>query len=222
VFLWAAIPGAVCIGLALALREPQAPTPVGGAAWHPARIPPALRRYLGVVALFTLGNSSNMFLLLRARELGVAPALVPLLWAAVSAVAALFSAPLSSLSDRWGRRRLLFAGYVAYGLVYLGMALASGRLWLLLGLFAFYGLFLAATEGVEKALVADLAEPGGAGSAFGWFNLTSGAMLLPASLVCGWIYQRWSAPAAFGFSALCAFAAALLLPWSVRFRQARG
>ncbi|MFO1401237.1 MAG: MFS transporter [Steroidobacteraceae bacterium] len=220
VFLWSAIPGAVCIALGLALREAPTTAPAASLAWHPARIPPALRRYLAVVALFTLGNSSNMFLLLRARELGVAPALVPLLWAAVSAVAALFSAPLSSLSDRWGRRRLLFAGYVAYGLVYLGMALAGGRLWLLLALFACYGLFLAATEGVEKALVADLAEPGGAGSAFGWFNLASGAMLLPASLACGWIYQRWSAPAAFGFSAACAFAAALLLPWSVRRRDA--
>lgn len=216
VFLWAAVPGAVCIALALALREPPAAAPAGNGAWHPAHIPPSLRRYLGVVALFTLGNSSNMFLLLRARELGVAQPMVPLLWAAVSAVAALCSAPLSSLSDHWGRRRLLFAGYGAYGLVYLGMALAGGRLWLLLVLFACYGLFLAATEGVEKALVADLAEPGGAGSAFGWFNLTSGAMLLPASLACGWLYQRWSAPAAFGFSALCAFAAALLLPWSVR------
>jgi MFS family permease len=222
VFLWAAVPGAVCIALALALRESPAPAPAGNGAWHPSHIPPALRRYLGVVALFTLGNSSNMFLLLRARELGVAPALVPLLWAAVSAVAALFSAPLSSLSDRWGRRRLLFAGYGAYGLVYLGMALASGRLWLLLVLFACYGLFLAATEGVEKALVADLADPGGAGSAFGWFNLTSGAMLLPASALCGWIYQRWSAPAAFGFAAACAFAAAALLPWSVRRTGAGG
>ena len=95
------------------------------------------------------------------------------------------------------------------------------ELWWLLALFAFYGLFLAATEGVEKALVADLAEPGGAGGAFGWFNLVGGAMLLPASLACGAIYQRWSAPAAFGFSAACAFAAALLLPWSVRTRRAR-
>jgi MFS family permease len=198
------------------LREPPAAPAAANSAWHPARLPSSLRRYLGVMALFTLGNSSNMFLLLRARELGVAPALVPLLWAAVSAVAALFSAPLSSLSDRWGRRRLLFVGYLAYGGVYLGMALMRGQLSLLLALFACYGLFLAATEGVEKALVADLAEPGAQGSAFGWFNLTSGAMLLPASLLCGWIYQRWSAAAAFGFSAACAIAAALLLPWSVR------
>jgi MFS family permease len=218
VFLWAAVPGAVCVALALALREPPtaAARPSGSGTWHPARIPVPLRRYLCVVALFTLGNSSNMFLLLRARELGVAPAMVPVLWAAVSAVAALFSAPLASLSDRWGRRRLLIAGYAAYGAVYLAMALMRADLILLLALFALYGLFMAATEGVEKALVADLAEPGAQGTAFGWFNLVAGAMLLPASVLFGWIYQRWSPQAAFGFSAACAFAASLLLPWSVR------
>ena len=212
-FLWAGVPGVACMLLALGLREPPATIqPASGGAWRPTRIPLPLRRYLLVVALFTLGNSSNMFLLLRARELGVPQAAVPLLWAAVSAVAALGSAPLSALSDRWGRRGLLLTGYLAYAAVYLAMALLrAGGAWLP-GLFAFYGLFLAATEGVEKALVADLAEPGGQGTAFGWFNLTTGVALLPASLVFGWIYQGVSATAAFLFSAACALAAAALLP----------
>jgi MFS family permease len=219
VFLWAALPGAVCVGLALALREAAPAALPANRAWHPARIPAPMRRYLGVVALFTLGNSSNMFLLLRARELGMPPAMIPLLWAAVSAVAAVFSAPLASLSDRWGRLHLLVIGYAAYGAVYLAMALVRGDAYLLLALFALYGLFMAATEGVEKALVADLAESGAQGTAFGWFNLTSGVMLLPASLLFGYVYQRWSASLAFGCSAACAFAAAVLLPWSVRRRR---
>lgn len=212
VFLWSIVPAVLCLLLALAIREPAtafvAPQRIN---WRLAGMPPSFKRYLLVVALFTLGNSSNMFLLLRAHELGVNEALVPLLWAAVSVVAMLFSAPLAALSDRVGRRRLLVSGYLTYGLVYLGLGLIGHDGLLLFMLLACYGLFLAATEGVEKALVADLAPPERRGTAFGWFNLTAGIMLLPASIVFGWLWQLWAAPVAFAFSAVCALAAALLM-----------
>lgn len=213
VFLWSALPAVLCLALAAGLREPAgaAPRESRKIDWHLARLPGRLRRYLAVVALFTLGNSSNMFLLLRARELGVPEAQVPLLWAAVSAVAMLASTPLSGLSDRVGRVRLLVAGYLAYGLFYLGLGLIGGDGPLLYLLFAGYGLFMAATEGVEKALVADLAPAGRQGTAFGWFNLTAGVCLLPASLAFGALYQGVAPWAAFAFSAACALAAALLL-----------
>lgn len=213
VFLWSALPAVLCLALAAGLREPAgaAPRESRKIDWHLARLPGRLRRYLAVVALFTLGNSSNMFLLLRARELGVPEAQVPLLWAAVSAVAMLASTPLSGLSDRVGRVRLLVAGYLAYGLFYLGLGLIGGDGPLLYLLFAGYGLFMAATEGVEKALVADLAPAGRQGTAFGWFNLTAGVCLLPASLAFGALYQGVAPWAAFTFSAACALAAALLL-----------
>ena len=216
VFLWSVVPGVICLALALALKEPveaapkpRAPLPAfdGGLA----NMPPAFKRYLVVVALFTLGNSSNMFLLLRARELGVAESQVPLLWAAVSLIAMLFSTPLSALSDRVGRVRLLVAGYLAYGLFYVGLGLMQQQGVWLYALFAFYGLFMAATEGVEKAMVADLAPAERKGSAFGWFNLTAGIMLLPASVVFGWLYQAWSPWHAFAFSGACALVAAVLL-----------
>lgn len=217
IFLWSVLPALVCLGLALALKEPvshrsQAPAPFD---WRLGDMPPVFKRYLLVVALFTLGNSSNMFLLLRARELGVPEAQVPLLWAAVSAVAMLFSTPLSALSDRLGRLRLLLLGYGAYGLFYLGLGLiATDGPWLF-ALFAFYGLFMAATEGVEKALVADLAPAARRGTAFGWFNLVTGALLLPASVVFGGLYQGFSPLVAFAFSGACALLAAVLLAtWS--------
>lgn len=213
VFLWSALPAALCLALAAGLREPAGAVSRESRKidWHLARLPGRLRRYLAVVALFTLGNSSNMFLLLRARELGVPEAQVPLLWAAVSAVAMLASTPLSGLSDRVGRVRLLVAGYLAYGLFYLGLGLIGGDGPLLYLLFAGYGLFMAATEGVEKALVADLAPAGRQGTAFGWFNLTAGVCLLPASLAFGALYQGVAPWVAFTFSAACALAAALLL-----------
>lgn len=217
VFAWAIVPGLACVALTLALRD--APPPAQAPprfSWRLAGLPQPLRRYLVVVALFTLGNSSNMFLLLRARQLGVAEAHVPLLWAAVSAVAALCSVPAGSLSDRIGRVRLLLAGYVAYALFYVGMATWAQAGWTLYLLFGSYGLFMAATEGVERALLADLAPPELRGTAFGWLNLVMGAMLLPASLWFGWLWEGASATAAFGFSAGCALAAALLLVAWVR------
>ncbi|MHB1094374.1 MFS transporter [Thiobacillus sp.] len=219
VFLWSIVPGIVTVALAFAIKEPPAATHVTRKpfSWRLAGFPPAFRRYLVVLALFTLGNSSNMFLLLRAKELGLPDYQVPLLWALTSAVAMTFSTPLAALSDRLGRTRLILAGWVVYGLFYLGLGLNGFHTLLLWPLFAFYGLFLAATEGAEKALVADLAPQDRLGTAYGWFNLTAGVMLLPASLIFGLIYQQAGALAAFAFSATCALLAAILLPlWALR------
>ena len=213
IFLWSVVPAVLCLALALAIREPAVEAAAASKPfdWRLRDMPPLFKRYLAVVALFTLGNSSNMFLLLRARELGVAEATVPLLWAAVALVATLFSTPLSALSDRFGRMHLLVGGYVAYGLFYLALGSITHDGPLLFALFGFYGLFMAATEGVEKALVADLAPAERRGTAFGWFNLTAGVMLLPASLIFGWLWQGVSSWVAFGFSGVCALLAGVLL-----------
>ena len=212
VFLWALVPGVACLLLTSALRDAPPPAhPPLRFEWTLAGLPVPLRRYLVVIAIFTLGNSSNMFLFLRAQELGVAQSQVPLLWAAVSAVAALFSVPLAALSDRVGRVRLLVVGYLAYAVFYVGMAQFAAPGWRLYALFGLYGIFMAATEGVERALLADLTPPEKRGTAFGWLNLVMGATLLPASLLFGWLWESISVTLAFGFSAACAVAAALLL-----------
>lgn len=226
IFRIAILPAVACLGLCLALREaphPEALTVKPSFNWTLAGLPPAFKRYLFALGLFSLGNSSNMFLLLRARELGLPQAYVPLAWAAVSFIAMLFSTPLSAISDRFGRTRLILAGWLAYGLFYLGLGLLPpARPLALYGLFAFYGLFMAATEGAEKALVADLAPRFLVGTAFGWFHLVSGALLLPASLIFGWLYEQLGARCAFGFSAVCVLVAALLLRVWVRVPQAAG
>jgi MFS family permease len=215
IFFWAIIPGVVTLVLALALREPKRAIRTAARvpfSWNMPNLSPRFKCYLFVVGLFSLGNSSNMFLLLRAQELGVPQAQIPLLWAAVSALAALLLTPMSGLSDRWGRRRFIVAGWALYAVVYvlLGMApLGSASLFMT---FAAYGVFVAATEGVEKALVADLAPSGQTGTAFGWFNLITGVMLFPASFIFGELYEHAGAAIAFGFSASCALLAALLLP----------
>lgn len=212
VFLWAALGGVAAVVLALAVREPARETApvVVPFSWTLRGLPGPFRRYLVVLGLFTLGNSSNMFLLLRARELGFPEYQVPLLWALVALTAAVFSTPLSALSDRLGRPRLIVGGWLIYAGFYLLLGF-NGHPVLLWPLFGLYGLFMAATEGAEKALVADLAPRALLGTAYGWFNMIAGIMLLPASVLFGGLWQQAGAPVAFGFGAGCALAAALLL-----------
>lgn len=215
-FVISIVPAILCLGMSLLIREPRntlTTTPrKSDFSWNLQGLPTHFKFYLLAVVVFNLGNSSNMFLLLRARELGLPEAQVPLAWATISAIAMLFGTPLSALSDRFGRIRSIAAGWLAYGLFYLCLGfLSPGNSVLLFGLFAFYGLFLAATEGVEKALVADLAPSAMLGTAYGWFNLASGIVLLPASLLFGWFYETAGATVAFGFSAGCALLSTALL-----------
>ncbi|KGI77430.1 MFS transporter [Oleiagrimonas soli] len=218
VFLCAIVPAVVVLILTFRLKDPepdQVPV-MAGMRWNPASLPPALRRYLLALTLFTLGNSSNMFLLLRAQDLGTDTERVVLMWALFSGVAAVFSTPLSALSDRFGRVRVLGAAWCAYALAYLTLGLLPATGWTLWMSFAGYGLVMAALEGTEKALVADLVDSGRAGTAFGWYNLVAGLMLLPASIVFGALWQSISPLAAFAFGAVCSGSAALLLLTWVR------
>lgn len=218
VLLCASIPAAVVLWLTFAVPDPeqQRLKPPAPFTWSLREFPPAFRRYLVVLGLFMLGNSSNMFLLLRAKELGIGEASVPLLWALVSLVAAIGSTPLSALSDRIDRRKMIVAGWTIYAVLYLAFGLMPAQPWLLWPMFAAYGVFLAATEGVEKALVADMVAKERSGTAFGWYNLVVGTLLLPASASFGWLWATLSPLAAFAFGSACALSAAILLQFWVQ------
>ena len=180
---------------------------VGSGGARPAH---ALRRYLAVLGVFALGNSSDAFLLLRAQEMGVALAFIPILWTVHHLVKAGLSAFGGSLSDRVGRRRAIVLGWAIYAATYVGFARATGTVAAFL-LFAFYGLFHALTEGPEKALVADLTPAAERGRGFGLYHAVTGAMILPGNLLTGALWQHLGAPAAlFTGAALAALAAALL------------
>ena len=166
--------------------------------------------YLVVILLFTLGNSTDAFLLLRANQLGVPLALAPILWALLNFVKSATGTYGGGLSDTLGRKPLIIAGWLLYSAVYFafGWATVAWQAW---ALFAVYGIFYGATEGTEKALVADIVPRTRRGSAFGWYNLAIGLGALPASLIFGAIWDRLGAPSAFVFGATLALVAAVLM-----------
>lgn len=211
VFWLSAIPGALTV-LLIIFKVKEVARRRGPSDGSFLRIFPRgrLRRYILILLVFTLGNSSDAFLLLKAGKLGVSPVMIPLLWAFFHVVKMSSSMPFGALSDRIGRRSIIVSGWVIYAFTYLGFAFASTELhvWLL---FAIYGLFYGLTEGTEKALLADIAPGGERGSAFGWYNFAIGIGALPASLIFGLIWQAYGSGAAFGFGAVLALIAALLL-----------
>ena len=166
--------------------------------------------FLLVVVLFTLGNSSDAFIVLRGQERGLNVLQVMLMVMTFNLVYALLAGPLGALSDKIGRRRLILFGWLAYGLVYLGFAFSQTG-WQVWALFAFYGIYYAATEGVAKALIADLVPEAQRGTAYGLYAAAVGLTALPASLIAGVLWQGLGPWNGFGASAPFAFGAAMSL-----------
>jgi len=174
------------------------------------------RLFLLVLILFTLGNSSDAFIILRAQERGLNVLHVMFMMMTFSLIYASLSGPLGVLSDRIGRRKLIIAGWLTYGLVYLGFA-ASTTGWQIWVLFGLYGIYYAATEGATKALVADLVPPDRRGTAYGIYNAAIGLTVFPASLIAGLLWQGLGAWHGFGASAPFLFGASLALLSAILF-----
>ena len=168
------------------------------------------KRFLLTVALFTLSNSSDAFLLLRATESGIAPAVLPILWMVLHFSKVFFSLVGGDLSDRVSRKSLIFWGWILYALVYAGFAFVS-EAWQAWTLFFIYGAYFGLTEGAEKALVADMVADEKRGTAYGLYALAFGITVFPASLLIGGIWSYFGAQAAFLFSASLSICAAALL-----------
>lgn len=211
VFWLAAIPGLLSfLVLVFFVREIPRPAnaPIKGAPDLTQPLGARFWRVLVVIFVFTLGNSTDAFLLLRASQLGVPVALAPILWAALHVVKSLSSTPGGALSDRIGRRPTLVAGWSLYAAVYVGFAVANAP-WHAWALFGVYGFFFGLTEGSERALMADLVPPDRRGTAFGWFNLAIGLGALPASILFGYVWDHAGASTAFVMGASFALAASV-------------
>jgi MFS family permease len=164
--------------------------------------------FLVIMVLFTLGNSSDAFLILRAQNLGFSVVGVLVLFVTFNLVYALAAMPAGMVSDKLGRKRVIVVGWAIYALSYLGLALASAtwQLWLL---FALYGLYYGISEGVCRAFVCDLVPVEKRGTAYGWYHTAVGISLLPASVIAGWLWHLIGPSATFYFGAAMAGAAAL-------------
>lgn len=212
IFLWSLIPAALGVIALFFVKEtnnrirPEARK----LSLNFKSLPARLKWFLVVVFIFALGNSSNQFLLLRAHDLGYNTPAVLLLYLLFNLVYSLFSFPAGRLSDKIGRRSLLVSGYLFYSLVYFGFAFAgkSSALWLLFGL---YGIYYAMTEGVEKALIADLCPSDKKATFMGLHATLVGIGLLPASLLTGWLWTFFGPKAAFITCACFGLTAALFM-----------
>lgn len=173
------------------------------------------KRFLFIIALFTLSNSSDAFLIKRASDAGVSTLSIPLLWAALHASKVLSSLVGGDLSDRVGRKTMIATGWLLYAAVYAAFAFVSsaGEAWIL---FLIYGIYFGLAEGTEKALVADLVRTEQRGTAFGLYNLAFSVTVLPASLLMGFLWDWRGASTAFLLSAVLGATAALLLITLVR------
>jgi len=215
VFLFASVP--VVAGLlVIAFLVREDPKPVDDTS---TASPPSLslkgfdgnfKRFLIVVALFTLSNSTDAFLLLRAGQSGISPVILPLLWMTLHVSKVVSSLIGGDLWDRLGRKKVIIAGWVIYAAVYAGFAFVSSA-WQAWALFIIYGTYFGLTEGVEKAFVADMVPENKRGTAYGLYNLAFGITVFPASLLFGLAWNQFGATTAFLASAFVSVAAILLL-----------
>jgi MFS family permease len=220
VFLYAAIPGLLCIFLPLLfVRETKAaaykaPASVAGTATQKRNTPlsRSFKLVLAAVAIFSIGNSSDMFLILRAKDVGISASQAPLLGLVFNIVYTAASWPAGRLSDKLPRRYLAATGYMVFAIVYLafGVEPNAAVIWMMMGL---YGLYYALTQPALKAMVIDLVPHEARGRAIGLFYLVSSITALFASLLTGGLWKRYGPPVPFYLSATLAMGAALMLLW---------
>ncbi|MGH7600424.1 MAG: MFS transporter [bacterium] len=218
VFLVAIIPTALAFLLTFTVKEvkatgkPNATDDTNTDHWllNTGHLPPTYWKFLVINTIFFLGNSSDVFLILRAKDLGLTPRLAILAYVVYNLAFAVLAIPAGILSDRLGRRRVMQLGFLIFAIVYTGFAFSTSPL-LIWPLFTLYGFYAAMTEGVSKAAIVDFVTPEHHGSAIGLFYMATGAAMLIASSLAGWLWKNFGAPAALGFSATMAATTALMM-----------
>jgi MFS family permease len=166
--------------------------------------------FLVIIFIFTLGNSTDALLMVKANEVGVKVAFIPLVYLITSIVSVLLAIPLGTLSDRIGKEKLLVAGFIIYAVVYYGFGV-TGSVKTIIMLFALYGFYSASTDGIQKALVADITDKNRKGTGLGIYNGLLGITLLPASLIAGLLYDKVNSSVPFYFGATTALISAILM-----------
>jgi MFS family permease len=178
--------------------------------FHFKEFPRKYYLFLAIIFIFTLGNSTDALLMVKANEVGVKVAFIPLVYLVTSIVSVLLAIPMGSLSDKIGKEKLLVAGFVIYSIVYFGFGITRSISTIVL-LFALYGLYSAATDGIQKAFVSDIIDKNKQGTGLGIYNALLGVTLLPASLIAGLLYDKVNSRIPFYFGAAMALISAILM-----------
>ncbi len=165
--------------------------------------------FVVIAGLFAVGNSSDVFLILRAEQVGVPTVMIPVVYLLFNLVYSISSIPAGMAADRFGRKRVILLGFILFAVLYYGFAIASDAkaIWILFG---FYGLFMGLTEGIQKAFLATIIPPDFKATAFGIYNTVVGIAMFPASLIGGWLWDSISPSATFYFGAITAGISAIL------------
>jgi MFS family permease len=166
--------------------------------------------FLAIIFIFTLGNSTDALLMVKANEVGVKVAFIPLVYLVTSIVSVLLAIPIGSLSDKIGKERILVIGFLIYAIVYYGFGVTTS-VGVIVALFALYGLYSAATDGIQKAFVSDIIDKNKQGTGLGIYNALLGVTLLPASVIAGLLYDKINSSIPFYFGATTAVVSAILM-----------
>ena len=221
IFLLAGIPAVLSIlVIILGIKEAKKDQESLFKKFHFNDFPAKFYLFLVIVFVFTLGNSTDALLMVKANEVGVKVAFIPLVYMITSVVAVLLAIPVGSLSDRVGKEKILIAGYLIYAIVYYGFGVTS-HVGAIVGLFAMYGFYSAATDGIQKAFISDITDKNKQGTGLGIYNALLGITLLPASLIAGVLYDKVNSRVPFYFGAATALLSAVMMIFFVRSRKER-
>jgi len=211
IFLIAGIPAILAIFVIIfGIREAKKQKAELFRKFHFSDFPKRFYLFLAIVFIFTLGNSTDALLMVKANDVGVKVALIPLVYLVTNSVSVFASIPVGILADRIGKERILVVGYLIYTLVYFGFGITTS-IGAIVSLFALYGLYSAATDGIQKAFISDIIDKNKKGTGLGIYNALLGITLLPASLIAGTLYDKVNSSVPFYFGASMAFLAFLLM-----------
>jgi MFS family permease len=216
IFLFAGIPAILGIFVIIfGIKEARKSEESLFKKFHFKDFPRKFYLFLAIIFIFTLGNSTDALLMVKANEVGVKVAFIPLVYLITSIVSVSLAIPLGSLSDKIGKEKILVAGFLIYAIVYYGFGV-TGSVGAIVALFALYGLYSAATDGIQKAFISDIIDNNKQGTGLGIYNALLGITLLPASLIAGILYDKVNSHIPFYFGAATAIISAILMLFFIR------
>ncbi|HEX2968358.1 MAG TPA: MFS transporter [Bacteroidales bacterium] len=211
IFLVAGIPSILAIAVIIfGIKEAGKPAGELFRKFRFRELPAGYYKFLLIVFIFTLGNSTDALLLVKANDVGIKVAFIPLVYLIMNVVSVVIAIPAGTLSDKIGKGKVMIAGFLVYALVYFGFGITSHS-WTIIILFAFYGLYSALTDGIQKAFISDIVDRNKKGTGLGLYNALLGITLLPASLIAGWLYDKVDSHVPFYFGAGMAGLSAVLM-----------